>query len=234
MIFISTATSIYQEIYWALLQAQSIDKGNEKRILRTPFSQYTRVELELRHTYKLGDYSSFNTRLLGGIAYAYGNDSTVPYIKSFFAGGTNDIRAFRSRTLGPGTYYAGNPRDSLVVDQPGDIKMELNVEYRAKLFSIVRGALFVDAGNVWTRRADSSRPGSQFSSSQFLKQIGVGMGAGLRFDISILILRLDLAIPVRLPYNPDGQRWVFDKINFGDKDWRRNNLVFNLAIGYPF
>ena len=111
--------------------------------------------------------------------------------------------------------------------------MEVNAEYRAKLFSIVRGALFVDAGNVWTGKEDPDRPGTKFSS-QFLKEFGVGMGAGLRFDISILVLRLDLAIPVRLPYNPDGERWVFDKIAFGDKEWRRDNLVFNLAIGYPF
>ncbi len=204
-----------------------------KRVLGTPVSQYIRTELEFRHTYKLGVFSSFNTRLLGGYGYSYGNSYALPYIKAFFAGGTNDIRAFRSRTLGPGTYYGGNPRDSLVGDQPGDVKLEINAEYRAKLFSIVRGALFVDAGNVWTSRQDPSRPGSSFNS-QFLKEFGVGMGAGLRFDITILVLRLDLAIPVRLPYNPDGQRWVFDKIAFGNKDWRRDNLIFNLAIGYPF
>ncbi len=207
--------------------------GKQKTLFRTPLSQYIRTEVELRYTRKLGTNSSFNSRLWGGFGYAYGNSISMPYIKSFFAGGTNDIRAFRARTLGPGSYYAGNPRDSLVVDQPGDIKLEANAEYRAKLFSIVRGALFVDAGNVWTRKPDPNRPGSEFSS-QFLKQIAVGMGAGLRFDVSILVLRLDVAIPVRLPYLPDGQRWVFDQINFGDKNWRRNNLVFNLAIGYPF
>ena len=207
--------------------------GKQKTLFHTPLSQYIRTEVELRYTRKLGTNSSFNSRLWGGFGYAYGNSYSMPYIKSFFAGGTNDIRAFRARTLGPGSYYAGNPRTQYVVDQPGDIKLEANAEYRAKLFSIVRGALFVDAGNVWTRKADSSRPGSEFTN-QFLKQIAVGMGAGLRFDVSILVLRLDVAIPVRLPYLPDGQRWVFDQINFGSKDWRRNNLVFNLAIGYPF
>ncbi len=220
-----------------LASGANVDKGKEKVIFNTPFSQYTRVELEFRHTYKLGAFSSINSRLLGGVGYAYGNSTTLPFIKAFFAGGTSDIRAFRSRNLGPGSFYAGNPRSTFVPDQPGDIKMEANVEYRAKLFSIVRGALFVDAGNVWTRGNDDSdlirRPGAEFTS-QFLKQVAVGMGAGLRFDISILVLRLDLAIPVRLPYNSDGERWVFDKIKFGDKDWRRNNLIFNLAIGYPF
>lgn len=207
--------------------------GKEKRLFGTPVSQYIRTELEFRYAYKLGAFSSFNARLLGGYGYSYGNSYALPYIKSFFAGGTNDIRAFRSRTLGPGRYYAGNPRDSLVGDQPGDIKLEVNAEYRAKLFSIVRGALFVDAGNVWTSREDPSRPGSKFSS-QFSKEIAVGVGAGIRVDASILVLRLDLGIPVRKPYLPEGERWVFDQIDFGNKDWRRDNLVFNLAIGYPF
>ena len=210
-------------------------QGKVKEIFKTPFSQYTRVELEFRHTYKLGTFSSINSRLLGGVAYAYGNSNQVPFIKEFFAGGTSDIRAFRSRTLGPGSYYAGNGRDSFVVEQPGDIKLELNAEYRAKLFSIVRGALFVDAGNVWTRNEDTAgkRAGTKFTG-QFAKQIAVGMGAGLRFDINILVLRVDVAIPVRVPYLPDGQRWVFDQIDFGSSTWRRNNLIFNLAIGYPF
>ncbi len=207
--------------------------GKEKQLFGTPVSQYIRTELEFRYTYRLGAFSSFNARLLGGYGYSYGNSYALPYIKSFFAGGTNDIRAFRSRTLGPGSYYAGNPRDSLVGDQPGDIKLEANAEYRAKLFSIVRGALFVDAGNVWTSREDPSRPGTKFSS-QFSKEIAVGVGAGIRVDASILVLRLDLGIPVRKPYLPEGERWVFDQIDFGNKDWRRDNLVFNLAIGYPF
>lgn len=207
--------------------------AQQKKLFHTPLSQYIRTEAEFRYTYKLGTYSSINTRVLGGYGYAYGNNAFMPYIKSFFAGGTSDIRAFRSRLLGPGTYYAGNPRDSFIADQPGDIKFEVNAEYRAKLFSIVRGALFVDAGNVWTRNEDVSRPGAKFSS-QFLNQLAVGVGAGLRFDVSILVLRLDLAFPVRIPYAPGGPKWVFDEIDFTDKDWRRNNLVFNLAIGYPF
>lgn len=216
-----------------LVTGANYKEGKEKTIFNTPFSQYTRTELEVRHQLRLGRFSTVNSRLLGGVGYAYGNSRSMPFIKAFFAGGTSDIRAFRSRTLGPGSFYAGNPRDSFIVDQPGDVKLEMNAEYRAKLFSIVRGALFVDAGNVWTRRTDSTRPNSKFGKD-FLSEVAVGVGAGLRFDISLLVLRLDLAIPVRLPYNAPGNRWVFDEIDFGNKDWRRNNLVFNLAIGYPF
>jgi hypothetical protein len=223
-----------------LATGASYDKGKEKQIFRTPFSQYTRVELDFRHQLRLGQFSSFNTRLLGGIAYAYGNSHNVPFIKEFFAGGTSDIRAFRSRTLGPGSYYAGNPRDTFIADQPGDVKLEMNAEYRAKLFSIVRGALFVDAGNIWTRKPDvrdsvnGINTNRTVFTNQFLKQIAVGVGAGLRFDINILVLRLDVAIPVRVPWNEPGNRWVFDKIDFSSKEWRRNNIIYNLAIGYPF
>jgi outer membrane protein assembly factor BamA len=227
-----------------LITGANYNKGDQKKIFSTPFSQYVRTELEFRYQRRFGVNSSFNTRFLSGIAYAYGNSQNVPFIKEFFAGGTSDIRAFRSRTLGPGSYYPNTPRDSFLIEQPGDIKLELNAEYRAKLFSIVHGALFVDAGNVWTRKPDSRDTinGVNYNltvfNKHFLNQVAVGIGAGLRFDINILVLRLDVAIPVRLPYyspaNPKGSGWVFDQIDFGSKEWRRNNIVYNLAIGYPF
>ncbi len=217
-----------------LITGANVNKGKEKSIFNTPFSQYTRLELELRHYLRLGTFRSLNTRLLGGVGYAYGNSTTMPFVKEFFAGGTNDIRAFRARSLGPGSYYAGNPDTArFYVDQPGDIKLEMNLEYRAKLFSIVRWAVFADAGNVWTRHTDSSRAGAKFTSN-FLNQVAVGVGAGLRFDISILVLRVDLAFPIRKPYMPEGSKWVLDKIDFTDKQWRKDNLILNLAIGYPF
>jgi outer membrane protein assembly factor BamA len=218
-----------------LITGASAKSGKVKEIFNTPFSQYTRLEGEVRHYMRLGNrYRSLNTRFLAGAAFAYGNSTNIPFIKSFFAGGTNDIRAFRARSLGPGAYYAGNPRDSFVAEQPGDIKLEMNIEYRAKLFSIVRWAAFIDAGNIWTKNDDTlRRPNSKFTS-HFLDQTAVGVGLGLRFDINILVLRLDLAFPVRVPWRDPDDRWVFDEINFGSKEWRRQNLVWNLAIGYPF
>ncbi len=157
------------------------------------------------------------------MGYAYGNSTTMPFIKEFFAGGANDIRAFRSRSLGPGAYYAGNQDTAYIPDQPGDIKMVFNTEFRFKLFSIVRWAFFADAGNTWTLKYDSSRVGSQISKD-WPSQIAVGIGTGLRLDISILLLRLDLGIPVREPWLAPGERWVFDS----------KNAVLNFAIGYPF
>jgi outer membrane protein assembly factor BamA len=209
-----------------------IKKGPPKEVFGQPFTQYIRLETDIRHYLRLGNqFRSFNTRLDAGVGFAYGNNYNMPFIKEFFAGGVSDLRGFRARTLGPGSYYAGNPRDSFIYDQPGDIKLLLSTEYRAKLFSIVRYALFADAGNIWTLRYDSTRLGSQFTS-KFLNDVAIDVGAGFRFDISILVLRLDFAFPIRFPYYPDGQKW--GKFDFTNPDWRKNNIVWNLAIGYPF
>jgi outer membrane protein insertion porin family len=211
-----------------LITGANIKKGKEVEIFNTPFSQYVRFEADFRDYLSFSNTSMFVSRITGGIGISYGNSSTMPFIKEFFAGGPSDIRAFRSRSLGPGSYYGGDPKTTPnIPDQPGDIKLEGNAEYRTKLFSILRWALFVDAGNVWTQKTDTSRLGSTFTGS-FLKDIAIGVGTGFRFDISILVLRIDLAVPVRVPWLPDGSKWVFK--NVGDI----SQMVLNLAIGYPF
>ncbi|HZZ75940.1 MAG TPA: BamA/TamA family outer membrane protein [Puia sp.] len=197
--------------------------GVQKKIFNVPFSQYIRGEIDFRHYLSFTKTTILASRLTGGVGYAWGNSSTMPFVKEFFAGGANDIRAFRSRALGPGTYYAGNRQNAFVADQPGDIKIEANTEIRFKIVSVFHWAFFADAGNIWTLRYDSSRVGSQFSSN-WLNQIGVGVGTGLRLDISILLIRLDLGVPVREPWKPKGSQWVFDT----------GNTVLNFAIGYPF
>ncbi|MBS1597739.1 MAG: BamA/TamA family outer membrane protein [Bacteroidetes bacterium] len=206
-----------------LITGANIEQGREKKIFNTPFSQYIRTEIDFRHYLTLSKNIELASRITGGIGYAYGNSNTMPFIKEFFAGGANDLRAFRARSIGPGSYYAGNRDTAFLPDQPGDIKMELNTELRFKLFSVFRWAFFADAGNVWTLRYDSARVGSQISN-KFLSQVAIGVGTGLRVDISILILRLDVAVPVREPYRPENARWYFDG----------KNLVWNFAIGYPF
>lgn len=219
---------------FGLLSGANVRNGNQKFIFGQPVSQYVRAELDFRHYLKLNKNTSLASRIITGLGYAYGNSYTMPFIKEFFAGGSSDIRAFRARSLGPGSYYAGNV-DSLgfLAEQPGDIKLELNTELRAKLFSVLYGAVFLDAGNVWTVREDTLRPGSKFSN-KFFSEMALGTGVGLRLDVSFFVLRLDVAFPLRKPFMPPGNRWVFDQIDFGSKDWRRENLVFNLAIGYPF
>jgi outer membrane protein assembly factor BamA len=148
-------------------------------------------------------------------------------------GGTNSVRAFRARSFGPGSYQAPLTSSSFLPDQSADLKLEFNTEYRAKIYGLVKGALFVDAGNIWLLNADPNKVGAEISKD-FMKQIAVGAGAGLRFDFSFLILRTDLALPLRKPYLLERQRWVIDDINFKSGSWRKENLILNIAIGYPF
>ena len=202
--------------------------GEQKEIFGVPFAQYMRFEADFRHYLNFSQYSILAVRADAGIGISYGNSVSLPYVKAFFAGGTNDIRAFRARALGPGAYYGGNPNtDAFLPDQPGDIKLEGNIEYRAKLFGLVRWAIFTDFGNVWTLRSDTSRPGSGFNSN-FLNDIAVGAGTGLRFDLTILVLRVDVAIPLRTPWKPEGSKWNFKAAT------DISDMVLNLAIGYPF
>jgi len=155
-------------------------------------------------------------------------------LKQYFVGGPNSLRAFRARAIGPGSVQPQNlGANSFYADQTGDYKLELSTEYRAKLASVVHWAAFIDAGNVWLQNEDTDKPGGKFTK-EFYKQIAVGAGLGLRFDFTFLILRTDFAIPLRQPYAVNGSNWVFKEIDFGSGPWRRDNLVFNLAIGYPF
>lgn len=202
--------------------------GDVKEVLDVPFSQFVRIEADFRHYLRLGEESQLASRIIVGSGFAYGNSTQMPFIKQFFIGGTNSIRAFRARSIGPGSFVSENDAGFLP-DQSGDLKLELNTEYRAKLFSIVKGAVFVDAGNIWMLNDEDEQ--KNFSKN-FLNQLAIGTGVGLRFDLSFLVLRTDLAFPIRLPYGD--KRWVLDDIAFGDGGWRKKNLVFNLAIGYPF
>jgi outer membrane protein assembly factor BamA len=216
-----------------LLTGANIDSGTPETIFGVAFSQYAKLENDFRHYFKLGLKSQLASRIIVGAGIPYGNSNELPFIKQFFVGGTNSIRAFRARSIGPGTFKQETDANSFLPDQSGDLKLELNTELRTDLFSIVKGALFVDAGNIWLINENPEKPGAKFSKD-FLKELAVGTGVGLRFDFNFLILRTDLAFPIRKPYLPEGERWVLNQINFGDRQWRKENLVFNLAIGYPF
>lgn len=216
-----------------LVTGANVKEDKEKKIFGIPFSQYAKIENDFRFYHKFTEKSSLATRFIGGIAYPYGNSEFVPFSKQFFSGGSNSIRAFRARTLGPGSFDPRTIDPGTYFDQSGDIKLELNAEYRANLYKFLNAAVFVDAGNIWLLNDDENRPGAKFTKD-FLNEIAVGAGVGLRLDFSILILRLDLAMPLRVPYYEKGNRWAFDKINFGDPSWRKDNLVLNIAIGYPF
>ncbi|RZK19474.1 MAG: hypothetical protein EOO56_14095 [Hymenobacter sp.] len=189
------------------------------------FAQYAKFDLELREYYRISSQATSGNRIVGrlqiGVGLPYGNSSggSLPYLRQYGIGGPNSIRAFAARQLGPGSY---KPLASDIVnnyyDQVGDLRLEGNLEYRQDLFPYVKGALFVDAGNVWLVNNDPQRPGGQFQASTFLNQLAVGAGAGLRVDVQFFVIRFDYAIPVRA--------------NYGTPDDKSGRL--NLAIGYPF
>ncbi len=212
--------------------------NEEKQFFGLPYSQYVRGDIDFRYFYDISRKSRIATRLIAGLGHAYGGSSTLPYIKQFASGGSNSVRAFPARSLGPGTYNvrtdSSRTSNTYFIDQRGDIKLEGSVEYRFDIIRSFKGALFADAGNIWMRTADRNRPGSEFDRKTFASQIAVGTGAGIRFDLNFFVLRLDLAFPVRKPWLPENERWVFDKIDLTSRDWRRQNLILNIAIGYPF
>jgi hypothetical protein len=206
-------------------------KDSVRTIFGNPFAQYARLDADARHYWKLSKGMKWVNRLFAGYGLPYGNSRSLPFVKQYFTGGSSSIRAFRARTLGPGSYH--NTTNKFLANEAGDIKLEYNSELRMHLVSVINAAVFVDAGNIWLQKGDTSRPGGQFSS-RFLKEIAVGAGAGLRIDASIVVVRLDLAFPLRKPWLPESERWVLKDVKFGDPDWRKENLILNIAIGYPF
>ena len=215
-----------------LLTGANTKNGKTSTLFNAQFSQYVKFEGDFRDYYKLSPKSVLANRIIIGIGVPYGNSEALPYIKQFFIGGTNSIRAFRSRSIGPGTYKDTLP-SAFLPDQSGDLKLELNTEYRVQLAGILHGAVFIDAGNIWLFNNADTLPGAKFTKN-FYKELAVGTGVGLRFDISFFVVRFDVAFPLRKPWLPEGKRWVFNQIKFGDPEWRRQNLVYNLGIGYPF
>lgn len=213
-------------IFWAIYRA--CGKKGEKELFGTPFSQFVKGQTQLVWGRRIfyGDHWLVS-RVAVGAAHAYGNSKQVPYAEQFYVGGANSIRAFAVRSIGPGSYKApaGMPEDYF--DRTGTFKFEANVEYRFPLMGPLHGALFVDAGNVWLLKDDPMRPGGKLEAKNFLREIALGTGFGLRFDISMLVIRADLGIGIHAPYNT-GHGGYYNMVNFG------KSLAFHLAIGYPF
>ncbi len=191
------------------------------------YAQYVRADLDLRYNVIINDASSIVYRGFIGAGIPYGNSKAIPFEKQYFGGGANGIRAWQVRTLGPGSYM---PDPTGFLNQTADIKLEGNVEYRFDLFWILQGALFLDVGNIWSYNYDPVRPGSQFSINKFYKDLAVGTGAGFRFDLSFVLLRVDLGMKLRDPWLPDGSRWIITNNAYNFK----NDFTLVLAIGYPF
>lgn len=207
---------------WSLAGA-----GSNKQLFGTPFSQFVKGTLQVVYTHKLVGDHKLVTRVYTGAAYAYGNSEVVPYNEQFYIGGANSIRAFAVRSIGPGSYHSANLTNNEYYDQTGNFRFEMDMEYRFPLLGMLKGALFVDAGNIWLLENDPTRPGGQLNGKTFFKDLALGTGIGLRFDMGMIVVRGDLGVGIHLPYDT-GKSGYYNMKSFG------NSLAFNLAIGYPF
>ncbi len=213
------------------VQALAKKKYNDtKNLFGVPYAQFVKLMADFHYTYAINSNQTVATRLSTGVIVSYCNSTIPPYSEQFYVGGANSIRAFTVRSLGPGSYKPDDDKYSFI-DQSGEFKLEMNGEWRFRLINALQGAIFLDLGNIWLLRKDESRPGGSLaeitSFKQFLDQVAVGSGFGIRYDLGYFVIRGDVGIGIHLPYNT-GYSGFYNMPDFWD------SLNFHLAIGYPF
>lgn len=198
-------------------------------IFNIPFAQFVKADIDYRY-YRIFDKNNRVVyRIMAGAGLPYGNREVLPFIKSYYGGGANSMRAWSIYSLGPGSYTdKDDNNDQPFFDRYGDIKLEANIEYRFNIYRFFEGAFFVDAGNVWYSRKNPDFPGGNFELEYFIDDIAIGVGAGARFDFNFFVLRFDLATPIRNPAWQENERWV-SSLPTNIEDY---NL--NIGVGYPF
>lgn len=213
-------------VFWGIYEL--CGKRGEKNLFGTPFSQFVKGTAQIVFGQRLSRKDIWLvSRALVGAAHAYGNSTEVPYSEQFYIGGANSIRAFTVRSLGPGSYRPPKDLVNGYFDQTGTFKFELNTELRFPILGSLHGAAFIDCGNIWLLKKDPQRPGGELKASTFFKELALGTGVGLRYDLDILIIRGDLGIGIHAPYQTD-KHGYYNMPSFG------KSLAFHLAIGYPF
>lgn len=211
-----------------LINAPKNESG-QYQFFHLGYAQYVRGDADFRRHWRLTDNQTIVTRLMGGVGFAYGNSmidgqGVLPYEKGFFAGGSNNVRAWPMNLLGPGSF---SNSDNLNIERIGDIVLVGNIEYRFPIAGAFKGALFIDAGNIWLREDSEVFPNGEFRWRNIPRDLAVGGGFGLRLDLGFFAIRLDMAIPLRDPAMPNGEKWVIQNA-------RMRDFVFNFGIGYPF
>lgn len=231
ILWVRTALSEAGNLTKAIFVAAGKPFSSSQNILGVPYSQYAKLTGEFRYTFQIDRYQSLAMRLYTGAIYSYGNMLRAPYMEQFYVGGASSIRAFTVRSLGPGSYVPQTMTSYTFMDRVGEMKLELNAEFRRKLTQSLELALFLDAGNVFLLRPDPDRLGGAITEvsgvGDFFDKIAVGTGLGLRYDMQYLLLRLDAGIGLHLPYKTERGGW-YNIPKFSD------GFGLHLAIGYPF
>jgi outer membrane protein assembly factor BamA len=237
---IEGAGNLLRAIYQRLPNAETDSVGSYE-INNIRFAQYVKSDHDVRFYTQTDDRNKFAFRAFVGVGIPLKNLSSLPFEKSYFSGGANGLRAWQARTLGPGSF-----RDTTVIrsfNNIGDVKLELNAEYRFKITHMIQAAFFVDAGNIWLANKDNSRPNAEFDKNRFYKEFAIGTGAGLRLDFDFFIVRIDVGIPLRDPLKIDGEKWLWegkDEYNAFLTDVNNSpssfklQPVLNLGLGFPF
>ena len=201
-----------------------IDSTGAKTIWNTPYSQYFRTDLTLSRTWRIDEKNAFAARFNGGVGVSYGNSKSLPFEKLFYAGGANSLRGWQARSVGPGSA----PVDTTfsIPNQTGDLKLELNAEFRFLMFWKLEGALFADLGNIWTIKSEQGREEGRFRFNDFYKSIAFNWGFGARLNLDFVILRLDLGM---VAYDPVKRSWI------KPFNWFQNDTYsLQFGVGYPF
>lgn len=227
IVWFGTLTSAGNALY-GLMNLFGNNQGNDKTIFGNEYSQFVKLESDLRLFKGVGKSNTLAARLAFGVGYAYNNSTVMPYTEQFYIGGANSIRAFTIRTIGPGGYRPTAVTSNTFLDQTGDFKLEMNLEYRFKMMYRLYGAIFLDAGNIWLLRDDPNRPDSQFNLRKLLDQLALGTGVGIRYDLDFLVVRADLGIGLHTPYKNPNKQGYYNIESFS------KGFGFHLAIGYPF
>jgi outer membrane protein insertion porin family len=254
---IDMAGNLLQGITAITQRKHNAATGDYATFFGLPFNQYVRPEVDVRYYKGLGGLRQFVARLNAGVGYAYGNSTAIPFEKLFFAGGSNGVRAWQARTLGPGNYNRAvripteEARRTLYgIDQLGQMHIEANLEYRYKLLdkffgAQLKGAVFLDAGNVWNISPGNPQPETYFKLKNLGNQLGVGTGVGFRYDVDYFVFRFDVGLKLKDPQFEGSDQWVISKYLSGAKDFKRDYelthspenyrfVQYNFGIGLPF
>ena len=198
----------------------------DKKMFKNPFAQFMKLETDFVKYWRITQDGTLVGHVNAGIIWSYGNAENAPYYEQFYIGGANSVRAFNVRSIGPGRYQPTNSKYSYI-DQTGDIKYLMNLEYRQKVWGDLYGALFLDAGNVWTLRNHEYSPLGKFDVDKFFRQLAVGTGVGVRYDMGMFVIRVDWGIGLHVPYDT-GKSGIYNIRRFKDAQ------SLHFAVGYPF
>ena len=201
-------------------------KTREKKLLGVPFAEFLKLTAEWHETWPITSGTDLAARVFLGAMWSWGNSTMAPFSEHFFSGGANSIRGFPVHGIGPGSFRLEEAAWRYVL-QLGDLKLEANAEWRFPIFAGLKGALFLDAGNVWFLTPKEEIPGAAIDAETFFKEIALGTGVGLRYDLDFLVLRFDVGVALHAPYDT-GKSGYFNIPRFKDA------LGFHLAVGYPF